>query len=40
VEVERLGSAGNKETHRVTEAEVVFVAVDESGQPTPLQPPA
>ena len=40
VEVERLGPAGNKETHRVTEAEVVFVAVDESGQPTPLQPPA
>jgi acyl-CoA thioesterase YciA len=40
VEVERLGPAGNKETRRVTEAEVVFVAVDESGNPTPLQPHA
>jgi acyl-CoA thioesterase YciA len=36
VEVERLGPRGNKEIHRVTEAEVVFVAVDESGIPTPL----
>jgi acyl-CoA thioesterase YciA len=37
VEVERLGSRGNREIHRVTEAEVVFVAVDEHGQPTPLK---
>ena len=31
VEVERLGPHGNKEIHRVTEAEVVFVSVDEQG---------
>ena len=37
VEVERLGPAGNKEIHRVTDAEVVFVAVDEQGHPTPLK---
>src|SRR5579884_3111123 len=36
VEVERLGSIDNMETHRVTEAEVVFVAVDENGRPIPL----
>ena len=36
VEVERLGPTGNKESHRVTEAEVVFVAVDEDGRPTPV----
>src|SRR5437762_7600149 len=36
VEVERLGAKGNKEIHRVTEAEVVFVAVDEQGMPTPI----
>ena len=36
VEVERLGPRGNMEIHRVTEAEVIFVAVDESGHPTPL----
>ena len=36
VEVERLGPRGNKEVRRVTEAEVVFVAVDDNGQPTPL----
>src|SRR5262245_47374449 len=37
VEVERLGPAGNKEIQCVTEAEVVFVAVDEQGQPTPVR---
>jgi len=37
VEVERLGPSGNKEIHRVTEAEVVFVAVDEEGRPTPIK---
>ena len=37
VEVERLGPHGNMETHRVTEAEVVFVAVDETGRPTPYR---
>jgi len=36
VEVERLGAQGNKEIHRVTEAEVVFVAVDENGRPTAI----
>src|SRR5437764_14458849 len=34
VEVERLGPCGNKEVLRVTEAEVVFVAVDDNGGPT------
>ena len=38
VEVERLGPHGNKEIHRVTEAEVVFVSVDEKGLPTPIRP--
>jgi acyl-CoA thioesterase YciA len=33
VEVERLGIAGTKEIVRVTEAEVVYVAVGENGQP-------
>ena len=36
VEVERLGPRGNREIHRVTEAEVVFVAVDENGRPTAI----
>ena len=34
VEAERLGIAGTKETVRVTEAEVIYVAVDEAGRPT------
>src|SRR6185369_10622951 len=34
VEVERLGLRGTKETVRVTEAEVIYVAVDEEGHPT------
>src|ERR671936_1076399 len=33
VEVERLGLSGTKEIVRVTEAEVIYVAVDENGQP-------
>src|SRR5436853_2559582 len=33
VEVERLGLAGTKEIVRVTEADVVYVAVGENGQP-------
>jgi acyl-CoA thioesterase YciA len=33
VEVERLGLGGTKEIVRVTEAEVVYVAVGENGQP-------
>lgn len=39
VEVERLGLRGTKEIVRVTEAEVVYVAVDESGKPTPVKAP-
>jgi len=35
VEAERWG-AGRGETVKVTEAEVVLVAVDERGQPTPI----
>src|SRR5437660_9520476 len=37
VEVERLGLSGNKEIQRVTQAEVVYVAVDEQGRPTALK---
>jgi acyl-CoA thioesterase YciA len=37
VEVERLGPTGNKEIVRVTEAEVVYVAVDEKDRPTPVR---
>jgi acyl-CoA thioesterase YciA len=37
VEAERLGLGGTKETVRVTEAEVIYVAVDEAGQPTPVR---
>ncbi len=37
VEVERLGIQGTKETLRVTEAEVIYVAVNESGKPVPIQ---
>ena len=36
VEVERLGLRGTKEIVKVTEAEVVYVAVDENGRPTPV----
>ena len=34
VEVERLGPLGNREIVSVTEAEVTYVAVDETGRPT------
>src|SRR5438067_6657374 len=34
VEAERLGLTGTKEIVRVTEAEVIYVAVDEAGHPT------
>ena len=37
VEVERLGPNGNRETVRVTEAEVIYVAVDHNGRPTPIK---
>jgi acyl-CoA thioesterase YciA len=37
VEVERLGIRGTKEIVRVTEAEVIYVAVDEDGKPTPIR---
>jgi len=37
VEVERLGLKGNREVVKVTEAEVVYVAVDNSGHPTPIK---
>ena len=36
VEVERLGPHGNRETVRVTEADVVFVTIDATGRPTPI----
>jgi acyl-CoA thioesterase YciA len=36
VEAERLGWGGARETVRVTEAEVIYVAVDEDGKPTPI----
>ena len=37
VEAERWG-AGHGERVKVTEAEVVLVAVDETGKPTPIKP--
>ena len=36
VEVERLGPTGNREIVRVTEAEVVYVAIDSGGRPTSI----
>src|SRR5215813_11039238 len=36
VEVERLGVGGTKEVVKVTEAEVIYVAVDQDGQPIPI----
>ena len=36
VEVERLGLMGNRESVKVTEAEVTYVAVDENGRPIPI----
>jgi len=38
VEVERLGPTGSREAVKVTQAEVVYVAVDAAGHPTPLAP--
>jgi len=37
VEAERIGIGGTRDTVRVTEAEVVYVAVDENGRPTPIK---
>jgi len=36
VEAERLGMGGTKEVVRVTEAEVIYVAVGDNGKPVPL----
>jgi len=36
VEVERLGLGGTREIVRVTEAEVIYVAVGEDGKPIPI----
>jgi len=36
VEVERLGLSGTKEVVRVTEAEVIYVAVGDDGRPVPV----
>ena len=36
VEAERLGTHGNRQTVKVTQAEVIYVAVDADGCPTPL----
>ena len=38
VEVERLGNGGTKEVVRVTEAEVIYVAIGDDGHPVPLKP--
>jgi acyl-CoA thioesterase YciA len=38
VEVERLGMSGTKEVVRVTEAEVIYVAVGDNGKPVPVNP--
>jgi acyl-CoA thioesterase YciA len=38
VEAERLGLGGTKEIVRVTEAEVIYVAVGEDGTPVPVRP--
>ena len=37
VEVERLGISGTKEVVRVTEAEVIYVAVGADGKPVPIK---
>src|SRR5215831_2541411 len=36
VEVERLGMGGTREVVRVTEAEVIYVAVGDNGKPVPI----
>ena len=38
VEADRLGWGGMKEVVRVTEAEVIYVAVGDDGKPVPLNP--
>jgi acyl-CoA thioesterase YciA len=38
VEVERLGIGGRKEVVKVTEAEVVYVAVNDKDEPIPVNP--
>jgi len=38
VEAERLGLGGTKEIVRVTEAEVIYVAVADDGKPIPINP--
>ena len=38
VEAERLGLGGTKEVVRVTEAEVIYVAVADDGKPIPINP--
>ncbi len=38
VEAERLGAHGNRSIVKVTEAQVVYVAVDDQGRPTPVAP--
>jgi len=38
VEAERLGLGGTKEIVRVTEAEVIYVAVGGDGKPIPIKP--
>ena len=37
VEAERLGAEGNRQTVKVTQAEVIYVAVDENGTPIPVR---
>jgi acyl-CoA thioesterase YciA len=37
VEVERIGVSGTKEVVRVTEAEVIYVAVSDTGHSVPIQ---
>jgi acyl-CoA thioesterase YciA len=38
VEAERLGSEGNRQIVSVTQAEVIYVAVDKDGRPTSVVP--
>ena len=38
VEAERLGAQGNRQTVSVTQAQVIYVAIDPEGHPTPVTP--
>src|SRR5262245_11306319 len=38
VETDRLGPQGNRQTVSVTQAQVVYVAIDAAGVPTPVTP--